>query len=804
MWHGDWPAGRPTAPTRSDLPSACCLCTHNCGIRIDVESGRIAAIRADAQNPNTRGYICQKGYSLAHYVDHAQRVTHPLRRTPGGSFERISWSQAVREIGARLRSLRDRYSPRSIALAGCGGQGNHLDAAYALAFLQGLGSPNWFPALAQEKTQHPLVDRWMVRAPPTAYLVPDAEQSRTVVMLGTNPWLSHRGRRPRDLIRALQDDPGRTLVVVDPRRTETAARADIYLPIKPGADCYFLLALCADIVQRGLHDLDFIRQRTRGFEEISAVLRRLDVAALAARCRLRREDVGRVAWALATARPASLFFDLGVEQTPFSTLNAYLIRLLSAITGNLGRRGGNVYTAGPLASRLDLLDALPQPRARVSSIEAIPVLGPIGAFSPNLLPEEISVDGEARIRALIVEGSNPLLTYAGTDRLRAAFEALDLLVVIDPAFTETSRMADYVLPTPVAYEKWEWSAFPNGYPGIYAQVRPPVVAPPPEALPEAEIYYRLAVETGLVPRPSRAERALARSAASGGAALLFQALAGARGALQVGALGGALRAGALRAGVLGGALSSVVFSSYRLIGPGLPSPSLSSLWLLSHLFALTNRNDVLRSLPPGEKPAQPWELGARLFQRLLENPGGVEIARLDPAKNLETYCTFRDGRVRLALPEMLREVDRALRAVPAELGDFPFTLYTGERLWWNSNTIHRDPAWRKGKGPHCVLRIHPDDAKAVGVQSGDRVRVETHAGHLEVPCGLDDRLQIGHVSLPHGFGQLYPDPATGALREDGVNVNILTDAKDRDPFTGVPHHKHVPCRLRRAVEQSER
>lgn len=656
-----------------------------------------------------------------------------------------------------------------------------MDAVYALAFLQGLGSQHWFTAFAQEKTQHPLVDEWMTGAPPTAYFMPDAERSRYLIMLGTNPWLSHRGRRPRELISAFQRDPDRTLVVVDPRRTETAARADIHLPIKPGTDCYLLLALCAEILRKKVHDRVFIEQNTRGFAEIQALFARVDPRELAERCGLSPVEVSRVALGFATAGPSSLFFDLGIEQTPFSTLNAYLLRLLSAITGNFGRRGGNVYTAAPLAPRLDFAGRLPRPRAPVSGIEGIPVLGPVAAFSPNLLPEEIMSGSRSRIRALIVEGANPLLSYADTSRYRESFRRLELLVVIDPALTETAMVADYVLPAPVGYEKWEWSAFPNGYPEVYAQVRPPILRPPPDVLSEPEIYARLAEGLGLTPPLTAVECALAGQVGFRGSAFLFQALAAARGMMH------GLSAGA--------ALCTLTFSAYRHVGPKLPSPALASLWVLSHLFALTQRENVMRSIPRYARRIRPGELGDVLFRRLLEHPGGVEIARLDPAKNLHEHCTFMDRRVRLSPAQMLREAERALRAPVVTSGDFPFVLFTGERLWWNSNTIHRDPAWRKGKGPHCVLRINPADAEVIGVGPDQMVRVETRSGSVEVPCAVDERMQVGHVSLPHGFGQRYPDAKPGEIREDGVNVNLLTDIDERDPFTGVPHHKYVRCRV---------
>lgn len=769
------PSARSTA---SDLPTVCCLCSHNCGLRVDVADGRIARIRPDERNPITRGYVCHKGYSLPHYLEHAQRLTQPLRRRADGAFDPVSWTVAVAEIGQRLRSMVREHSPRSIALMGCGGQGNHMDGAYAISFLQGLGSPWWFSAFAQEKIQHPLVDRWMAGAPAMSYFISDAERSRYLIMIGTNPWLSHRGRCPRDLISAIQRDAGRTLVVIDPRRTETAARADIHLAPRPGSDCYLLLALCAAIVQGELHDQAFLNERTTGFAQVAALLRGIDLSEMARRSDLALERIVQVAEGFARTRPASVFFDLGVEQTPFSTLNAYLIRLLSALTGNLGREGGNVYTIWPLAPRLDLLNRLPLPCAPRSGIRAVPIIGPVGMFSTNLFPEEVLHDGPERIRAVIVDGANPLLSYADTARYREAFRRLELKVVIDPAFTETAAEADYVLPTPAGYEKWEWSSFPNGFPQVYLQLRPPIVPGPPEALPEAEIYARIARSAGVTPTLPAQAMTLARRPPG---ALL---LAGAGGLASL-----------ARGRSLQQTLGGLLFSLYDLLRAEFPAPSLTSVWALSHLFASSQRDNVVRALEASGERTPRGPLGQALFRRILDHPGGVEIARLDPTRNLEEFCTLPGHRLQLAPGAALAEVARALRAMPPSDRAFPLVLYTGERTRWNANTIHRDPAWRKGQGPHCALHVHPQDAAALGLVTGEPVQVATPRGEVVVPWAPDDKLRVGQVSLPHGFGQRYPD-ADGKLREDGVNVNALTDAAARDPLTGVPHHKHVTCRVR--------
>ena len=767
----------PMSARRDDLPTVCVLCSHNCGLRVDVEHDHIVAVRADTKNPITTGYVCNKAFSIDHYVHHAQRVRHPLKRQPDGSFSRVSWAEAIGEIGARLRAILARHPPRALALTGVGGQGNHLDGVYALSFLRGLGSRAWFNALAQEKTQHALVDRWMFAAPPTAFFHPDSEHARYLLMIGTNPAVSHRGHNATELLSALRTDASRTLVVVDPRRTETARRADVHLQLAPATDAWLLLGLCAVIVREGLCDRDFLSRFGRDFERIAAVLSAIEPAAMAARAGVPPGELERVARGFAAADGAAVLMDLGAEQVPFSTLIAYLVRLLVTLTGNLGRKGGNVFL-GTFAPGGRGLDRTPF-RALTSGIEAIEMLAPFGMFSPNLLPEEILSTHPERIRALLCEGANPLVQSADLPRQREAMAALELLVVIDPAMTETARAAHFVLPTPVGYEKWEYSGFPKGYPGIYAQVRPPIVPAPEDALPEAEIYARLARATGLCEPAPRLLHVLAKRAHTPlGAGAYFAALAG---------------LSAARGRERGAAFARAVFWSYEALGPRLAAPALTSQWIASYLFAATRRPDVVRALPEAARKGR-LALGQHLYELQLAHPGGVEVARLDPERNLEAHLGTPDRRVHLAPEPMLAEIARALRTPPRRDPDYPLVLNGGRRTHWNCNTIQRDPGWRKGKGPHCALAMSPDDAARLGLLAGQAVRLETRRGAVTLPLELDAGQRPGHVAVPNGFGLEYPD-ADGALRRTGVAVNELTDAADRDPFTGCPHHKAVPCRV---------
>jgi anaerobic selenocysteine-containing dehydrogenase len=181
-----------------------------------------------------------------------------MRRRPDGTFEEIDWDTAITEIAAKLDAVRRAHSPRSIALVGIGGQGNHMDAPYGLGFLRGPGSKRWFNAFAQEKTQHNLLDQWMLDASPAVFLHADTEHAKFLLVLGTNPKISNRGHNATDTFKMLAEDPTRTVVVCDPRETETTRTATRHLRLRPGTDVYLLLAMAAVIVRENLPDADFV------------------------------------------------------------------------------------------------------------------------------------------------------------------------------------------------------------------------------------------------------------------------------------------------------------------------------------------------------------------------------------------------------------------------------------------------------------------------------------------------------------------------------------------------------------------
>lgn len=234
--------------------TACNLCYVNCGLEVQTEGRTITRIRGDKDNPRTAGYLCQKPQRLTWYSDHDDRIDTPLRRRPDGTHEPVSWETALAEIAARLRSVRDEDlahgRPGSFAYVGGGGGGNHSGGGYGHALMRWMNSTRFFGALSQEKTG----DFWVngrLYGGQTCHTSEGVEECDLLVVIGANPWLANGFNRARNVVNTIKNDPGRKMIVFDPRRTETAAVADVHLPLRPGTDAYLLGAVLALVVERG-------------------------------------------------------------------------------------------------------------------------------------------------------------------------------------------------------------------------------------------------------------------------------------------------------------------------------------------------------------------------------------------------------------------------------------------------------------------------------------------------------------------------------------------------------------------------
>jgi len=748
--------------------TACILCSQNCGVEVQLDGRRLTRVRGDKAHPATQGYACEKAQKLDYYQNARDRLTSPLRRRPDGSFEEIDWDTAIREVAQRLAHVRDAHGGDTIFYYGGGGQGNHLGGVYARATLAALGSVYTSNALAQEKTGEFWVDGKLFGRP-RCHTSGEFEHAEVALFVGKNPWHSHGFPRARITLKALSGDPARALIVIDPRRTETAELADYHLQVRPGTDAFCLSALLAVLVQEDLVDHDFLRDHATDAEPLWEVLSKVPVGDYSAKAGVEEALVREVARRIARASSVATLEDLGIQQAPHSTLNSYLEKLLYLLTGNFAKRGAmNIHT------RMSSLGG--GKGGGGSSPRKSPVGGHnviTGLIPANVIPDEILSDHPKRFRAMLVESANPAHSLADSQRMREALQALDTLVVLDVAMTETAKLAHYVLPASSQFEKWEATFFNLEFPRNTFQLRAPLLDPLPGTLPEPEIHRRLVRALGAVKEEHLLDlkQAAARISTEGRQPffeVFFQQMA----------------EEPKRA-----ALAPVLL--YETLGPTLPegAATTAALWGVAHLCAMGFAESVQRAGFEGEGPS----LGEQIFEAMLTRPSGFTFT-VDGYDETWKRVETPDKRVRLTVPELMEELrGLATEALSPRDPDFPFVLSAGERRTSTANTLLRDPAWRR-QDTMGALRLSKADAARLGIFEGGRARVTTKRGSVVVPVEVTETLLPGHASLPNGQGVSYPDEG-GRPVVTGAGPNELTASEDRDPISGTPWHKHVAARI---------
>ena len=742
--------------------TACIICSLNCGLEVQTEGPHIVRIRGDKAHPASKGYTCEKSQRMDHYQNGADRLDSPLRRRPDGSYEHIDWDTALRDIAQKLRAIKAEHGGESIFYYGGGSQGNHLGATYADSTLKALGVRYRSNPLAQEKTG----EAWVQGKMMGCGVHGDFEHAEVAVFIGKNPWQSHGFARARVILREVQNDPARSLIVIDPRRSETAAMADFHLAVRPGTDAWCLAALAAILVQDGLVAREWLAAHATGYEQVAEPLRTIPVAEYAAICGLDEALLRRAAERIAGAKSVSMIEDLGVQMNRHSTLVSYLNRLVWLLTGHYGRPGTNNAFV-PLLS----LSVSERGKAGQRDPEGTPATPRPGSLSPvtgakvimglipcNVIPDEILTDHPRRFRAMLVESANPVHSLADSPRMREAMRALDLSVVIDVAFTETAAQADYVLPASSQFEKAEATFFNLEFPCNAFHLRQPLFEARPGTLPEAEIHARLVEALGeLSERHYRLLRQAAR--------------------LGLWAFTLAFGWKAARDKRIGRYASVVL---YRTLGTWMPATlaTAASLWGICQRFVRQQPKAARRAGFGGG----PIGAANQLFKSILGSPSGVVFAA---SVHEESWKAVRrpGHKVELYLAELIPELAGLRTERPSRDQAFPFVLSAGERRSETSNTSIRDAGWHR-KGTYGTLRIAPSDAATLGCVDGDWVRLSTPAGTGTAQVEVTATLQPGHVSLPNGQGLDYH-------RADG------TRGADRDPIAGTPWHKCVPARIER-------
>jgi anaerobic selenocysteine-containing dehydrogenase len=760
------PGAQPTVteepPQREPVwqKTACCLCYVNCGLEIATVGREIVKIKGDKSNPKSKGYLCQKPQRLNFYGNHADRLTTPLRRNANGVHEPIDWDTALGEIADRLRSVHNEYGGPAFAFYGGGGQGNHLGGAYFKSLFGALGASKYFSALSQEKTG----DFWVngkLFGNQSVHTSEDIEHCDLLVLLGCNPWQANGFQNARNEVNAFKKTTERRMIVIDPRRTEVADVADCHLALRPGTDAYLLAAIIKRIIERGDQDQAFLDQHTSGFDAVQAALLEIVSGTWIEHAGVSEAEVEHAVDLIVAAERMVVRVELGIQQGRNSTLNSYLEKLLYLVTGHFGRKGtNNLHTwIQPL-----FMDTSGQ-RSIVTGQE---IIG--GYLPPNRFADEILTDHPMRARVGWFESSNPANSAADTTRFKEAVSALELSVTIDVAFTETAALCDYVLPAASQYEKAEYVLFTLEWPTNYFHLRAPVFEPLAGSLPEPEIYRRLFEKMELLPEQALIDE-LTELAKTDRGALLHRAFE-----------------------VFGERPELVAIAPmllYLTLGQTLPEglAGAAPLWVSCQRLVGSYSLQVQRAIG---STLTGVELANQLFDAIVASPTALAFTT-HTYDEVWQLVKHGDSRVHLDVPELLAWIGRLDPILDQPDPQFPYVLVAGQRRGGNANQILRDPKWRKADFDGA-LGIHSSNLADLGGIDGGWLAVTSPVGRLICRVAVDDRLRLGVVTLPNGYGQNVPDGNGGRIVV-GPQLNYLTSAQDCDPIAATPYHKNVAVHL---------
>jgi anaerobic selenocysteine-containing dehydrogenase len=483
--------------------SFCRFCHAMCGIEVEVDGGRAVRVRGDRENAMSQGYTCIKGRSLPDQHAHPDRLLEPQVQGPDG-FAPIELDDAVEEIGAKLAQVIADHGPRAVATyAGTAAYQNALTQPAVRAFMGGIDSPSRYSSLTIDQ--------------PNKILAPQIhgsfmsgghsfDSSNVWMIFGCNPLISMYGgvtgfpsfnptARVREAVAA-----GLDLIVVDPRRTELAKQATLHLPVRPGEDVTLLAGMLRVILDEELHDADFCDRWVEGIEPLTDLLQGFTRERVERRTGLDWALVQEAARRFARGPRGLASSGTGTSMGPDPNLSEHLIHVLNSVCGRYNRAGDTVANPGTLAPPRPWVEQAVPPMEgyRMGPQSRIRGLGQVAGELPSgALADEILTPGEGQVRALIVIGGNPLLSFPDHEKTRRAFESLELLVVCDPYPSATARLAHYLIPPSLCLERPDISALIDSwFPRPFAMHTPAIVDPPSGVVPEWALLWRLAQRLG--------------------------------------------------------------------------------------------------------------------------------------------------------------------------------------------------------------------------------------------------------------------------------------------------------------------
>lgn len=714
----------------------CPLCEACCGLEIRVADGRITSIRGDERDVFSAGFICPKGVAIKDLHEDPDRLRTPLIKRDG-RFVEATWDEAFAEIERRLPPLLAAHGKDAVGVS-LGNPAAHKFGLglYGTRLLKALGTHQVFTASTLDQMPKQLANglmfgHWF------SMPVPDIERCDFLLMLGANPMASNGSLWTvpdfRGKAKAMRARGGK-LVVVDPRRTETAEIADAHHFIRPGGDAFLLLGMVHTLFDENLVKLGRLAGHTVGVDAVQAAVKDFAPEAVAARCGIAAATIRQLARTLATTERAAVYGRIGTCVQAFGTLNSWLVEVLNVLTGHLDEPGGAMFPkaaafAANTAGKPGIGRGIVTGRwaSRVSGAPEV-----YGELPMNCLAEEIETPGPGQVKALITVASNPVLSAPNGPRLAAALDSLGFMLSLDIYLNETSRHADVILPGVSPLQDSHYDVpFPMFSYRNHARYSHPVEPVPAGQRPEWQTMLRLvAIVKGLGANADiqALDDALiaddVRKQAGPHAERVLQALAGRSGPERMLDL-------ALRGGPYGDQF-------------GLNPDGLS-------------------------------------LEKVMAAPHGIDLGALQP--RIPEVLRTPSGKLELAPTMLLDDVKRAAADLARPADDL---VIVGRRhVRSNNSWMHNLPLLAKGPN-RCTALVHPADAARLGLADGGRARIRGRNGEpIEAEVQVSDEMMPGVISVPHGWGHDLPGAKLGvAAARPGANLNAVLDERLTDPLSG--------------------
>jgi anaerobic selenocysteine-containing dehydrogenase len=733
----------------------CPLCEATCGLEITLEDDHVTGIRGDAEDVFSHGFICPKGHALKGLHEDPDRLSAPLVRR-GSDFEEVSWDEAFAEVDRRLQPILEGGNRDALAAYVGNPNAHNIDALiYGRVVLKALGSRNIFSAsTVDQMPKH--VSSGLMFGTINSIPIPDVDRTDHLLMLGANPLASNgslltapdmRGR-----LRRLRERGGR-VVVIDPRRSRTAEVADEHHFIRPGTDAHLLAAIARTLIDDGLASPGPLTQLCDGLERVDELVAPFTPEAVAAVCGIEPSVIRHLARDLAAAPTAAVYGRIGTCTQEFGTLASWLVDVLNVLTGNLDRPGGAMFTKAA-AGAPNTRGAAGRGKGLAigrwhSRVRGLPEV--FGELPVACLAEEIDTPGEGQVRALFTFAGNPALSTPNAGRLRRALETLELMVSVDVYVNETTRHAHVILPAPSPLERshYDLALYQLAARNV-ANYSPPLIEMRTSMQPEWQTTLRLAgIAAGQGPDA------------------------------DITALDDVVIRGLVQ--------RELQSSATQLTGRSADD-------LLAALEPRRGPDRVLdfmlRSGPYGDRfGADPDGL---TLARLEQSPHGIDLGPLEP--RLPEVLRTASGKIEVAPEPIVADVER-LRASLEQRRNGGMVLIGRRQLRSNNSWMHNVEHLVRGPD-RCTVHVNTADAKRLGLVDGDRARVSSDRGAIELPVEVTDGIMAGVVSIPHGWGH---DDEEIKLRvassHAGANSNLLADELAVDAVSGNAVLNGIPVEL---------